>query len=198
MPLTHPLSQTRLPGPLERGLLYGRPHRPLCIGASEVYHTYMYENWNCKWCLTFCWGPDMCDKASGVARVGLTRGGNRRDPNYFWPFETENFAILSFLHNKFNSSQKDFITIFSLLYKQHVYYITNNFPLSFFNKFTHKILVIFTILSTKFTNIFFLVSPLEMVLPGAARPRLSTPLQDKAWQGEGSTFLRDILYGRPI
>jgi len=44
---------------------------------------------------------------SGVARVGVTRGGNRRAPkNFLDLFKKKNFAIFSLLHKQLNSSHK--------------------------------------------------------------------------------------------
>ena len=86
----------------------------------------------------------------------------------------KNFAIFSLLHKQLNSSQKFSMTIFSLLHKKPVIYQTKFPTYLFLNHFTHKIYY----LPQKFIN-FFLVSPFQMVSPGAARPlrpRLSTPL----------------------
>src|SRR6218665_3433982 len=66
------------------------------------------------------------------------------------------------------------MTVFSLLHIKPVIYQTKFPTYLFFNHFTHKIYY----LPQKFIN-FFLVSPFQMVSPGAARPlrpRLSTPL----------------------
>src|SRR6218665_1427252 len=81
-------------------------------------------------------------------------------------------AILSPLHITFP------MTFFSLLHKKHVIYHTQFPTYLLSNHFVHTI-YFFTILPTKFINFFLLVSPLQMVSWGAARPlrpRLSTPL----------------------
>jgi len=99
-------------------------------------------------------------------------------PN-FWPFQSDkfcnfqSFTLKSWIHSKYVRG-----LFFSFLHKKHVI-ITKHFPLNFltilpkeifFYHFTHKIYYV-----------FLLVSPIEMVSSGAARPlrpRLSTPLMD--------------------
>src|SRR6218665_2638535 len=66
------------------------------------------------------------------------------------------------------------MTFFTLLHKKRVIYHTKFPTFLFSNYFTHKILPF-----THSLLLFPLVSPLEMVSPGTARPlrpRLSTPL----------------------
>ena len=95
---------------------------------------------------------------SGVARVGVTRGGNRRGPRspkeIFLTFlEWKFLQYLVFYTKKLKSSQQiSYMTLFSLLHKRHVIYHTKFSTYLFFNHLTHKI-NFFTILLTKF--IFF-------------------------------------------
>ena len=50
---------------------------------------------------------------SGVASVGVTRGGNRRTPNKFCHlFKMKNFAIFSLLHTKIKFIPKIFDGLF--------------------------------------------------------------------------------------
>src|SRR6218665_1437996 len=119
------------------------------------------------------------DYCSGVVRVSVTRGGNRGTlPQFsFDLFKMKNFEIFDLLHTqiKFIQSMSDSLL---LAFYTKTFYLLHKISHLPFNHACYPQKLLFTILPTSKKN-FLLVSPLEMVSPGAARPlrpHLSTPL----------------------
>ena len=85
----------------------------------------------------------------------------------------KNFAIFSLVHTKIEFISQNFRDLFFAFCIKNVIYHTK-IPNYLIKLFYPNLFL--TILPTKFHNFFPLLSPLEMVSPGAARPSLSTPL----------------------
>lgn len=101
----------------------------------------------------------------------LVRDLNRRNKA---ASESDLFTMKNFATQRNWNHPKEFFLwpFFSLLHKEHVIYHAKFSTDLFLYHLTHKIYYF----SHKIYYFFLLVSLLEMVLPRAARPRLSTPL----------------------